>query len=139
MIRLLVQFFVSGVALSVLLAACVTENKRQPVIMAPMEPASQRAQLRQSGAKETTLGAFCKAPPRTETAAGTSAITTTCGRLATVATDASVFDKGNGVYTVLFTRPVGQADLCGGGQPKKGICSGLRPGDTLNTMHFTAR
>ncbi len=133
------KLLIAGSALPVLLSACVTENKKQPVIMAPMEPSAQRAHLRQSGATETTLGAFCKSPPRTATPEGTSSIKTTCGRLQGVASDASVFHKGNGVYTVLFNRPITQADLCSGGQPKKGICAGLLPGDTLTTMHFTAR
>ena len=136
--RMMRRLFIFGSVLPVLLGACVTENKKQPVIAAPMEPAAQRAHLRQSGATETTLGAFCNAPPQVQTPEGSSTIKTTCGRLRGVASDASVFHKGNGVYTVLFNGKVTQADLCGG-QPKKGVCAGLRPGDTLTTMHFTAR
>ena len=137
--RPFLKFLTAALVLPLLLSACVTENqKNQPVIMAPMDPAAQRAHLRQSGAKETTLSAFCKSPPRVQTPEGDTAIKSTCGRLMPIASDASVFDKGNGVYTVLFKRPLKQADLCGGSSNLR-FCSMLRPGDTLNTMHFTAK
>jgi hypothetical protein len=107
--------------------------------MLPTNPEAQRSQLRQSGAKETTLAAFCKAPPQAQSAAGTATIKSNCDRLLPLTPNASVFEKGNGVYVVSFQRPLTQAELCGSGQSNKGFCTGLLPGDILNSMHFVAR
>jgi hypothetical protein len=140
MMRISLRVLISGLALSVFLAGCATgNNKRAESVMLPTDPQAQRGQLRQSGAKETRLAAFCKAPPQGQSAAATATIKSDCDRLLPLTPDASVFEKGNGVYVVSFQRGLTQAELCGGGQSNKGFCMGLVPGDTLTTMHFVAR
>jgi hypothetical protein len=140
MMRICLKVLIAGLALPVLLAGCATgSNKSAEPVTLPTNPESQRAQLSQSGAKETTLAAFCKAPPPAQSAAGTASIKSTCDRLLPLTPDASVFDKGNGVYVVLFQRPLSQAELCGPGPSNKPFCTGLRPGDMMNTMVFSTR
>ena len=140
MMRICRRVLISGLALSVFLAGCATGNKKSAEsVMLPTDPEAMRSQLRQSGAKETTLAAFCKAPPQGQSAAATATIKSNCDRLLPLTPDASVFEKGNGVYIVSFQRGLTQAELCGGGHSNKGFCTGLMPGDTLTTMHFVAR
>lgn len=118
------------------LAGCKTGSTNST---ATIKQLNDPESLRQSGAKETTLGAFCNAPPRAQTEAGTSAIKSTCSpHNLRLLSDASVFDKGDGVYAVFFKRPVTQAEFCGG-PSKPRTCSMLYAGDTLNSMRFTAR
>src|SRR5262245_3453538 len=140
MLRIGFKVLISGLALSVMMAGCAPGNNKsaEPLVL-PTNPEAQRGKLRQSGAKETTLAAFCKAPPPAQSAAGTASIKSTCDRLLGLAPDASVFDAGNSVYVVSFKRPLSQAQLCGNGPSNKPFCTGLRPGDMMNSMFFSTR
>lgn len=97
-------------------------------------------QLRSSGAKETTLAAFCKTPPKTTTPAGAEAIRVSCRpKVLKLAGDAMLFDKGKGLYYVLFKRPVKKSDICDAGVSSASICAvGILPNESFNTSRISA-
>ena len=135
----------SALALGILLVGCSTggQRARKPDINAAAlraSPEARIAKLRSTGAKETTLAAFCKSPPTTQNPVGAAMIKSTCQpAFLKVASDAAVFDKGNGAYVVVLKRPVECGKLQGGGRPKVSGCAGLLPGEKMTAMAFVAR
>jgi hypothetical protein len=110
----------------VVLAGCAAQQSDGTYstrLGAGLDPEKLAAAERSSGAKETTLAAFCKSPPATKTEPGAAGVKASCSPkiLAKVA-DAKVFDKGNGAYAVIFPRPVQKDEICDKGVSRNSVC-----------------
>jgi hypothetical protein len=100
---------------------------------------STESRFRASGARETTLAAFCKSPPKTTTPEGAEAIRASCRpQVLGLVGDAAVFDKGNGIYPVVFKRPVRNGDICPVGTPPQSICGNFSAGDRMHSSRIDA-
>jgi hypothetical protein len=99
--------------------------------------ASTAERFRDSGALETTLAAFCKNPPSAATPAGAEAIKTSCSRRVLArAGDAKVFEKGNGIYYVVFGQPIRNGDICDKDSPPRSICGYFSAGDKMHSSRI---
>jgi hypothetical protein len=108
-------------------------------VVADFDPASTAQRFRSSGAPETTLSAFCKSPPQGATPAGTEAIKVSCsGRVLARAGDARLFDKGNGLYVVIFAQPIRNGDICDPGTQPQSICGNFSEGDKMSSSRIDA-
>jgi hypothetical protein len=77
------------------------------------DPDSTAARFRDSGAPEMTLATFCKNPPQAATPEGAEAIKISCsGRVLSRVGNARLFDKGDGLYVVVFPQPIRNGDIC---------------------------
>ena len=100
---------------------------------------STAARFRASGANEMTLAAFCKNPPKAATPAGAEAIRASCRpKVLALVGDAALFDKGGGLYPVVFKRPVRNGDICPPGTTPASICGNFSTGDTMHSSRIDA-
>jgi hypothetical protein len=107
--------------------------------VANFDPNSTAARFRDSGAPETTLAAFCKNPPKAATKEGTEAIKVSCSRRVLArAGDARLFDKGNGLYVVVFLQPIRNGDICDPGTPPQSLCGNFSSGDQMRSTRIDA-
>jgi hypothetical protein len=91
------------------------------------------------GAGETTLAAFCRSPPKTSKPFSAESIRLSCQpRVLAAAGDAKVKDLGNGLYGVVFTRPVKKASICDKGASSQSICGPFLQDDTMLTSRINA-
>lgn len=108
-------------------------------VVANFDPGSTANRFRSSGARETTLADFCKRPPPARSPEGTEAIKASCLRIVLDKVgDAALFDKGDGVYHVVFKRPVRNGDICPKGTTPQSICGNFSEGDRMNTSRIDA-
>jgi hypothetical protein len=122
-----------------MLCGCAQGNTTTSPVVTGFDPASTEARFRSGGVPETTLAAFCKSPPKTATLEGTEAIKASCRPVVLdKAGDAAVFTKGDGVYHVVFKRPVRNGDICPKGTPAQSICGNFSEGDRMNTSRIDA-
>jgi len=100
---------------------------------------STAARFRERGAQEMTLADFCKNPPATTTPEAAEAIKASCrSKVLSLAGDAALFDKGNGVYPVVFKRPVRNGDICPTGTTPDSICGNFAAGDKMHSSRIIA-
>ncbi len=100
---------------------------------------STAARMSQSGARETTLAAFCRNPPKTTNPAAAEAIKASCRpKVLALVGDAALFDKGNGLYPVVFKRPVRNGDICPVGTTPQSLCGNFAAGDTMRSSRIDA-
>lgn len=100
---------------------------------------SAATRFRQTGAHEMTLADFCKAPPKAATPAGAEAIRASCRpQVLALVGDAVVFDKGNGLYPVIFKQPVRNGDICPPGTPSQSLCGNFATGDRMHSSRIDA-
>jgi hypothetical protein len=107
--------------------------------VAGFDPGSTAAGFRERGAQETTLADFCKNPPATATPEAAEAIKASCRpKVLAIAGDAAVFDKGDGLYPVVFKRPVRNGDICPTGTTPDSICGNFSAGDKMHSSRINA-
>ena len=108
-------------------------------VVASFDPGSTANRFRSSGARETTLADFCRAPPPARSPEGAEAIKASCQRIVLDKVgDAALFDKGDGVYHVVFKRPIRNGDICPKGTTPNSICGNFGEGDKMNTSRIDA-
>jgi hypothetical protein len=130
--------FVAITAIAATLCGCAPGTKTGAVVTS-FDPASTAERFRSSGAPETTLAAFCKHPPPAATPAGTEAIKVSCsGRVLARAGDARLFDKGKGLYIVVFPQPIRNGDICDPGTQPQSICGNFATGDKMRSSRIDA-
>jgi hypothetical protein len=136
--RLLQTLLAAGAAAA--LAGCSTaDSTTAGPIVTDFGSDSTAARLRSTGAVETTLSAFCKAPPKTSTPQAADAIKASCRpQVLSIAGDASVFEKGGGLYHVVFKRPVRNGDICPTGTTPQSLCGNFSAGDTMHASRIDA-
>ena len=129
--------FVAITAIAALLCGCASNPTTTGVVVADFDPNSTAARFRSSGAPETTLAAFCKKPPQGVTPAGTEAIKVSCSRrvLSRVG-DARLFDKGNGLYVIIFPQPIRNGDICDPGTQPQSLCGNFSSGDKMSSTRI---
>jgi hypothetical protein len=128
----------TAACLAAALCGCAT-NSSTGAVVTDFDAASTAARFRDSGAPETTLSAFCKNPPQAATPAGAAAIKASCTRRVLVrAGDARIFDKGNGLYSVIFPQPIRNGDICDPETPPQSICGNFGAGDTMRASRIDA-
>lgn len=104
-----------------------------------VDAASTAQRFRNSGARETTLRDFCKSRPQASTPDAIEAIKVSCsGRVLRKAGNARVFDKGSGVYSVVFVTPIRRGDICDTKAPPRSLCGYFTDGHTLRTSRIDA-
>lgn len=131
--------FVAVACLATGLGGCASTNGSSGPVVTEFDNASTAARLRNSGARETTLRAFCNHPPHAATPAGAAAIRASCSpRVLGTAGDAAVFEKGGGLYHVVFKHPVKNGDICNKDSPPQSICGNFSYGDTMHTSRIDA-
>jgi hypothetical protein len=125
-------------ATAVALGGCAPETTTGAVVT-KFDPNSTAARFRDSGAPETTLAAFCKSPPKPATPAGTEAIKVSCSRrVLKRAGNARLFDKGNGLYVIIFPEPIRNGDICDPGTPPQSLCGNFSAGDKMRSSRIDA-
>lgn len=125
-------------ATAVALGGCAPDTTTGAVVT-DFDPASTAARFRDSGAPETTLATFCKNPPQAATPEGTEAIKISCSRrVLTRAGNARLFDKGNGLYVVIFDQPIRNGDICDPGTPPQSLCGNFSAGDKMRSSRIDA-
>ncbi|HIE92588.1 MAG TPA: hypothetical protein EYQ83_06865, partial [Acidobacteria bacterium] len=104
----------AAASLAAILCGCAANSATGPDnIVTRVDAASTAQRFRDHGAREMTLSEFCKSPPQVASAEGTEAIKVSCsGRVLKRAGNARVFDKGSGVYSVVFVSPIRRGDIC---------------------------
>jgi hypothetical protein len=123
---------------AIALCGC-SQNTTTGAAVTDFDPNSTAARFRSSGAPETTLAAFCKSPPRAATPAGAEAIKVSCsGRVLARAGDARLFDKGNGLFVVIFPQPIRNGDICDPGTQPQSICGNFASGDKMSSSRIDA-
>jgi hypothetical protein len=91
------------------------------------------------GTKETTLAAFCRSPPKTTKPFSPESIRVSCQpRVLAKAGDAKVKDLGNGLYGVVFIRPVKRGSICDKGSSSQSICGPFLQDDIMQTSRINA-
>lgn len=139
----------AGAAVSSILAAatiaaglcgCALSSASEgPEVVTRVDPASTAQRFRDTGAPEMTLADFCKSRPQAASAEGAEAIKVSCsGRVLKRAGNARVFDKGNGLYSVVFVAPVRRGDICDTGVSPRSLCGYFSAGDTMRTSRIDA-
>lgn len=125
-------------ALAGALCGCAPETTTGAVVT-DFDPGSTAARFRNSGAPETTLAAFCNNPPKPATPQGTEAIKVSCSRrvLKRVG-NARLFDKGNGLYVVVFPAPIRNGDICDPGSNPQSLCGNFSAGDKMRSTRIDA-
>jgi hypothetical protein len=108
-------------------------------VVANFDPGSTANRFRANGARETTLADFCRHPPQARSPGGIEAIKASCQRVVLDKVgDAALFDKGDGVYHVVFKRPIRSGDICPKGTSPSSICGNFGEGDKMNTSRIDA-
>ncbi len=130
--------FLAVTCIAAALLGC-SQNQTTGAIVTNFDPSSTAARYRSSGVPETTLSAFCKSPPHAATPEGAEAIKLSCsGRVLAHAGNARLFDKGNGLYVVIFPQPIRNGDICDPGTPPQSICGNFAAGDKMHTSRIDA-
>lgn len=126
--------------LPVALCGCAQGNGDTPgATVGSFEPASTADRFRSGGATETTLVTFCKNPPKASNPEAVEAIKASCRpKVLALAGDAALFDKGDGLYHVVFKRPVRNGDICPKGTSPQSICGNFAAGDKMNSSRIDA-
>jgi hypothetical protein len=52
--------------------------------------------------------------------------------------DARLFDKGNGLYVVIFAQPIRNGDICDPGTQPQSICGNFSAGDRMSSSRIDA-
>ena len=132
--------FLATASLAALLCGCAANSMTDTGnVVTRVDAASTAQRFRNAGQRETTLRAFCKAPPSAVTPEGIEAIKVSCsGRVLRRAGDARVFDKGNGLYSVVFVQPIRRGDICDTKAPPRSLCGYFTDGHTLRTSRIDA-
>jgi len=131
--------FLAVFAIAPILCACAQQGTPNTAAVTDFGATSTVNRFRSSGARETTLSAFCKTPPPTATPEAAEAIRASCRPpVLSLVGDAAVFDKGNGVYPVVFKRPVRNGDICPVGTTPQSICGNFSPGDRMHSSRIDA-
>jgi len=129
---------VTAAATAVALGGCAPDTSTGAVVTS-FDPNSTAARFRSSGAPETTLAAFCKTPPQAATPQGTEAIKVSCSRrVLKRAGNARLFDKGNGLYVVIFQEPIRNGDICDPGTQPQSLCGNFSSGDKMRSSRIDA-
>jgi ABC-type uncharacterized transport system auxiliary subunit len=130
--------FVAITAIAATLCGCAPATKTGAVVT-NFDPTSTADRFRSSGAPETTLAAFCKSAPKAPTPEGTEAIKISCsGRMLSRVGNARLFDKGNGLYVVVFPQPIRNGDICDPGTNPQSLCGNFSPGDKMSSTRIDA-
>jgi len=131
--------FIAVLLVAAAVSGCANSNGATGPVVTNFDPASTAARYRSSGVPETTLAAFCKSPPPTTTPEAAEAIKASCRpKVLQLAGDAALFDKGNGLYSVVFKRPVRNGDICPVGTSPQSICGNFSFGDTMHSSRIDA-
>jgi hypothetical protein len=132
--------FVCMLAIAPALPGCAQNNAGTTgSIVSSFDPGSTANRFRSSGARETTLADFCRHPPQARSPEGSEAIKASCQRIVLDKVgDAALFDKGDGVYHVVFKRPIRNGDICPKGTTPSSICGNFGEGDKMNTSRIDA-
>lgn len=121
------------------LCGCASTSTTDPMVVRSVDPASTAQRFRNAGARETTLKVFCKTPPQTATPEAAEAIKVSCSRrVLKRAGNARVFDKGKGLYSVVFVTPIRRGDICDTGAQPRSLCGYFSAGHTLRTSRIDA-
>jgi len=140
-LRAPVPTILAAASLAGILCGCAANSSTGPDnnIVTRVDAASTAQRFRDHGAHEMTLADFCKAPPQVASAEGTEAIKVSCsGRVLKRAGNARVFDKGSGVYSVVFVQPIRRGDICDTAAPPRSLCGYFSDGHTLRTSRIDA-
>jgi hypothetical protein len=130
---------VALVAAALGLSACSTSDATTGSVVTDFDSASTAERFRTSGAREMTLKAFCRQPPASPSPTGSEAIQLSCsGRVLAKAGNARVFDKGNGLYHVVFPQPVRNGDICDPGTNPQSLCGHFSAGDKMRASRIDA-
>ena len=129
----------ASIAVAAVAASGCAPEKTSGTVVTNFDPTSTAARFRDSGAPETTLASFCKHPPKPATPEGKEAIKISCsGRVLKHVGTARLFDKGNGLYVVIFSEPVRNGDICDPGTPPRSLCGNFSAGDKMRTSRIDA-
>jgi ABC-type uncharacterized transport system auxiliary subunit len=130
--------FFAATAMVGALCGCAPDTSTGAVVT-NFDPNSTAARFRSSGAPETTLAAFCKNPPKATTPQATEAIKVSCSRrVLKRAANARLFDKGNGLYVVIFSEPIRNGDICDPGTQPRSLCGNFSSGDKMRSSRIDA-
>lgn len=123
-------------AIAAALSGC-SQGTATGTAVADFDPGSTAARFRDSGAPETTLAAFCKNPPQAATPEGAEAIKVSCsGRVLSRVGNARLFDKGDGLYVVIFPQPIRNGDICDPGTQPQSLCGNFSSGDKMSSTRI---
>ncbi len=129
---------VIAAAIAAVVGGCA-QGQTTGAVVTNFDPDSTAARFRDSGAPEMTLATFCKSPPEAPTPEGVEAIKISCsGRVLSRVGDARLFDKGNGLYVVVFPQPIRNGDICDPGTNPQSLCGNFSPGDKMRTTRIVA-
>jgi hypothetical protein len=129
--------FAVAFCLPVALWGCAQGNGDTTGVAVSFDPGSTAARFRSGGARETTLADFCKNPPKAPNPEAAEAIRASCLRIVLDKVgDAALFDKGDGLYHVVFKRPVRNGDICRKGTAPQSICGNFAEGDKMHTSRI---
>lgn len=139
-LRAPVPTVLAAASLAAILCGCAANSATGPDnIVTRVDAASTAQRFRDHGAREMTLADFCKTPPQVATPEGTEAIKVSCsGRVLKRAGNARVFDKGSGVYSVVFVQPIRRGDICDTKASPRSLCGYFSDGHTLRTSRIDA-
>jgi len=130
--------FLAVTCIAAALLGC-SQNQTTGAIVTNFDSASTAQRYRSSGAPETTLATFCQHPPHAASPAGAEAIKVSCSRRVLArAGNARLFDKGNGLYVVIFPQPIRNGDICDPGTPPQSICGNFAVGDKMRASRIDA-
>ena len=132
--------FAVAFCLPVALCGCAQGNgDTAGAVVTGFDPGSTAARFRSGGARETTLADFCRSPPPALNPEAAEAIRASCLRIVLDKVgDAALFDKGDGLYHVVFKRPVRNGDICRKGTAPQSICGNFAAGDKMHTSRIIA-
>lgn len=132
--------FTAAICLPVALCGCAQGNgDTTGAIVSDFDSASTADRFRSGGARETTLATFCKNPPKAPNPEAAEAIKASCRpKVLEIAGDAALFDKGDGLYHVVFKRPVRNGDICPQGTTPQSICGNFAAGDKMHSSRINA-
>ena len=131
--------FAVAFCLPVALWGCAQGSGDTTGIAPGFDPGSTADRFRSGGAREMTLADFCKNPPKAPNPEAGEAIRASCLRIVLDKVgDAALFDKGDGLYHVVFKRPVRNGDICRKGTAPQSICGNFAEGDKMHTSRIIA-
>jgi hypothetical protein len=130
--------FLAVLCIAAALCGC-SQGQTTGAVVTDFDPNSTAARFRSSGAPETTLATFCRNPPKPATPEGAEAIKVSCsGRVLARVGDARLFDKGNGLYVVIFPQPIRNGDICDPGTQPQSLCGNFSSGDKMRSSRIDA-
>ena len=98
-----------------------------------------RRSLQERRRQRDDAGDFLQEPPKAPNPEAAEAIKASCRpKVLDVAGDAALFDKGDGLYHVVFKRPVRNGDICPQGTTPQSICGNFAAGDKMHSSRINA-